>query len=168
MVGTRGDANNGQMPDSPVHQAPLTNSRQVIIPTRSVLKCCCGKVCKGERGLKMHQRSCRLIHNLDTKLQLDIVEQNDLDLADACEHDENTNDNSTTLFNNEIPVLKKDIRLPKSDSEWATANDYFKFSLPPITSDDLNGNIQQLNQTVHINTFLIILVLIIPPRIHLW
>ena len=72
-----------------------------------------------------------------------------MDLADACEHDENTNDNSTTLFNNEIPVLKKGIRLPKSDSEWATANDYFKFSLPPITSEDLNGNIQQLNQTVY-------------------
>ena len=97
----------------------------------------------------MHQRSCRLVHNLDTELQQDIVEQNDLDLADAYEHDENTNDNSTTLFNNEIPVLKKGIRLPKSDSKWATANDYFKFSLPPITSEDLNGNIQQLNQTVY-------------------
>ena len=131
-----------------VHQAPVTNSPQVIIPTRPVLKCCCGRVCKWKRGLKMHQRTCRLVHNLDTELQ-DIVEQNDLELADVCEHDENTNDNSTTLFNNEIPVLKKGIRLPKSDSEWTMANEFFKFSLQPITPQDVNGNIQQLNQTVY-------------------
>ena len=97
----------------------------------------------------MHQRTCRLVHNLDTELQQDIVEQNDLELADVCEHDENTNDNPTTLFNSEIPVLKKGIRLPKSDSEWATANEFFKFCLQPITPQDLNGNIQQLNQTVY-------------------
>ena len=135
--------------DNPVHRAPVTNSPQVIISSRPVLKCCCGKVCKGERGLKMHQRTCRLVHNLDTELQQDIVEQNDLELADVCEHDENTNDNPTTLFNSEIPVLKKGIRLPKSDSEWATANEFFKFCLQPITPQDLNGNIQQLNQTVY-------------------
>ena len=61
--------------DNPVRQGPVANSRQVIIPTRSVLKCCCGKVCKGERGLNMHQGTCRLVHNLDTELQLDSVEQ---------------------------------------------------------------------------------------------
>ena len=95
----------------------------------------------------MPQRTCRLVHNLDTELQQDTAEQNDLKLADVCKHDENTNDISTTLFNSEIPVSKQDIQLPKSDSEWAMADEFFKFSLQPITPQDLNGNIQQLNQT---------------------
>ena len=29
-----------------------------------LVKCCCGRLCKGNRGLKMHQRSCRVILGL--------------------------------------------------------------------------------------------------------
>ena len=89
----------------------------------------------------MHQRSCRLIHDMDTELQQDIVDQNDLDLSDVNDVERgNINENITTVFSDEIPVLKKGIRLPKSDSEWVTANEYFKFSLQPITSQDLNAS----------------------------
>ena len=28
------------------------------------IKCCCGKSCKGIKGLRIHQRSCKLVHNL--------------------------------------------------------------------------------------------------------
>ena len=63
--------------------------------------------------------------------------------------DDTTNDNFTTMLSDEIPVLKKGIRLPKSDSEWVTANEYFKFSLQPITSQNLNTSNQQLNETVY-------------------
>ena len=31
----------------------------------SHIKCSCGKVCKGIRGLKMHQRSFRVINDLE-------------------------------------------------------------------------------------------------------
>ena len=31
----------------------------------SEIKCCCGKLCNGLRGLKMHQRSCRVIKDLE-------------------------------------------------------------------------------------------------------
>ena len=141
--------NDGVVNESLVQQAPLTNCPKVIIPTRSALKCCCGKVCKGQRGLKMHQRSCRLIHDMDSELQQDIVDQNYLDLADLNEVGENANDNITTVLSDEISVLKKGIRLPKRESEWATANEYFKFSLQPITSQDLNASIQQLNETIY-------------------
>ena len=142
--------NDGVMNESSVHQAPVINTPRVIIPTRSAFKCCCGKVCKGRRGLKMHQRSCRLIHDMDTELHQDIVDQNDLDLSDVNEVERgNINENITTVFSDEIPVLKKGIRLPKSDSEWVTANEYFKFSLQPITSQDLNASIQQLNKNVY-------------------
>ena len=52
---------------------------------------------------------------------------------------------TTSVYNTnqeeEYPELKKGINLPKTNSEWLTANEHFKFSLmsnPPITSDDLN------------------------------
>ena len=31
----------------------------------SEVNCCCGKLCNGLRGLKMHQRSCRVIKGLE-------------------------------------------------------------------------------------------------------
>ena len=39
---------------------------QECLPVKSykAVKCCCGKVCKGARGLKMHLRSCRVIREL--------------------------------------------------------------------------------------------------------
>ena len=46
-----------------------------------------------------------------------------------------------------IPDLKRGIKLPKSNSEWSTANEYFKFALQanePITSHDLDSNIKSL------------------------
>jgi len=42
------------------------------------VKCCCGKVCNGLRGLKMHQRSCRVITSLDSETH-EIEEQADTD-----------------------------------------------------------------------------------------
>jgi len=30
-----------------------------------LIKCCCGKACKGVKGLKMHQRRCRVLEGLD-------------------------------------------------------------------------------------------------------
>ena len=29
-----------------------------------MVKCCCGKTCKGVKGLKMHQRRCRTLEGL--------------------------------------------------------------------------------------------------------
>jgi hypothetical protein len=44
---------------------------QECLPPSSykALKCCCGKVCKGARGLKMHQRCCRVVDGMDDELQ---------------------------------------------------------------------------------------------------
>ena len=61
----------------------------------------------------------------------------------------------TTFIDNqddEYPELKKGINLPKTDSEWLTANEYFKFALapdPPITNHDLNLSIKHLNYTMY-------------------
>ena len=49
---------------------------QKCLPVKSykAVKCCCGKVCKGARGLKMHQRSCRVIDDLEDELQQQMSE----------------------------------------------------------------------------------------------
>ena len=62
----------------------------------------------------------------------------------------------SNLVNEEVAhELKKGIKLPKKESEWATANDYFKFAIPlngPITTPDLNSSIRHLNDTIYITT----------------
>ena len=55
---------------------PVITSPGIGTPKRSGIKCCCGKVCKGARGLKVHQRSCRVILGLNNELRADLDEEN--------------------------------------------------------------------------------------------
>jgi hypothetical protein len=49
-------------------------TRMLLIKSYKAVKCCWGKVCKGARGLKMHQRSCRVIDDLEDELQQQMSE----------------------------------------------------------------------------------------------
>ena len=73
----------------------------------------------------MHQRSCQVIHGLNDELSADLEEQITTDnTADTPENDNYINDIDMT--NDEsFPELKQGIKLPKNDSGWQTANDYF-------------------------------------------
>ena len=55
-------------------EMPVVHSPVRISNTNDV-KCYCGKSCKGTRGLKMHQRSCRVIHGLNNELLTDLEQQ---------------------------------------------------------------------------------------------
>ena len=134
------------------HQAPVMNSPNIVISRRSVIKCCCGKICKGARGLKMHQRSCRVIHGLNDELYNDIEEQINIDSENAPELNQSTSHEESPVNDNDIPNLRKGIKLPKSNSEWSTANEYFKFALQsnqPMRSQDLDSNIRLLNNVIY-------------------
>ena len=51
-----------------------------------------------------------------------------------------------------FPVLKKGVKLPKSDAEWSTADSYFKFELrlnAPIRIEDLSSSITLMNDVVY-------------------
>ena len=124
---------------------PVINSSPSNSARRSGIKCCCGKICKGARGLKMHQRSCRVIHGLNSELRSDLDENNeDTNLDVHCNTSENEID--------EFPSLKKGINLPKSEGEWLTANEHFKLSLNlnhPITSHDIFLSITALNDLIY-------------------
>ena len=68
----------------------------------------CGKKCKGLRGLKVHQRSCRAITSLNSdNIVIDNIEQ------DAIEnHFVTTNSNQ-----DEFPFLKEGVKLLKSPED---------------------------------------------------
>ncbi len=132
---------------------PVIHSAVRISNTDDV-KCYCGKSCKGTRGLKMHQRSCRVIHGLNDELLTDLEQQSTENSTDSFnsstveENDAMANDASNQNF----PVLKKGIKLPQNDVEWSTANNYFKFALElnaPIRAQDLSSSILQLNNVVY-------------------
>ena len=139
-------------PDITSREVPVMQSPNVPVPSRTVVKCRCGKICKGARGLKMHQRSCQVIHGLNDELSADLEEQITTDnTADTPENDNSINDIDMT--NDEsFPELKQGIKLPKNDSGWQTANDYFKCALQfndPITMQDVNSKIKLLNDVIY-------------------
>ena len=88
-------------------------SPNVPVSSRTVVKCCCGKICKGAHGLKMHQRSnCQVVHGLNDELRADLEEQlrtNNTELA--LENDINKS-NIDTVSNASFPELKKGVNLP--------------------------------------------------------
>ena len=76
----------------------------------------------------MHQRSCHVIHGLNNELCADL-EENIEDNHTEILTDDNANTSLNIVENETFPVLKKGINLPKKDSEWETANGYFKSAL---------------------------------------
>ena len=121
---------------------------QECLPVKSFksIKCCCGKVCKGPRGLKMHQRSCRVIDDLEQEIQEEmaelLIEQNE-DIVHS--------DTSPVANQEDFPLLKKGIKLPRSPSQWTAANEFFKlsFSNNPITTHDLGNNITTMTTVIY-------------------
>jgi hypothetical protein len=75
----------------------------------------------------MHQRSCRVIDDLEDELQQEMTEA----LYDD-NHEDNTdpvNPEISPLNTQEnFPDLKRGIKLPKSPLQWSTANDFFMLS----------------------------------------
>ncbi len=107
---------------------PVISSPTTSVAKKTGIKCCCGKICKGTRGINMHQRSCRVILGLNSELLEDLFEQaesNNVDSEDVDDvrHAENLNSNE----HDEYPKLRRGINLPKTNSEWLTANEHFKF-----------------------------------------
>ena len=143
-----------------MHDMVIPAEQCLPVKSCKVVKCCCGKVCKGARGLKMHQRSCRVIDNLEDELQQQMAEacddHSDGENVDQAISPENLSINCQENF----PDLKKGIKLPKSPLQWSIANNFFKltFSNHPITPHDLNNNIGTM-ATVIYNSLAKILVL---------
>ena len=101
--------------------AEIIPDNDPVISSR--ITCCCGKKCKGHRGLKKHQRSCRTINGLQNITTSDLNHEG----TTSSEDDDNEvgidslpGDTCNNL------ILKKGVKLPKSDRQWNNANTFFK------------------------------------------
>ena len=125
-----------------------SNNFEHICNTTAV-RCFCGKSCKGVRGLKMHQRSCRVIQGLQTetlgRLEDELVQtfenehENELDVFEL---DQNDLENC---------IVKQGVKLPRSPQQWLIANEFFKaaFSNAPITAASLDHVIYNMNSVIY-------------------
>ena len=52
----------------------LPVEKRTIVEYCAEITCCCGKSCKGVKGLQMHQHSCRVFNGLDENLT-DMVQE---------------------------------------------------------------------------------------------
>jgi hypothetical protein len=125
---------------------------QECLPASSykVVKCCCGKVCKGTRGLKMHQRSCKVIDDMEEELQQQMTDALSEQICD--DNVQSAEDAVPSLNAQEIfPDLKKGIKLPKSPLQWSTANDFFQltFSNYPVTTQEINKSINTMATVIY-------------------
>ena len=125
-----------------VGEEQLPNDHDPVADTASrvcLTKCCCGKLCKENRGLKMHQRSCRVVLGLNVQLRADL---NDITLTD--QEYGNGSVPSITSGDYGFPDIKTGISLPKSDSPLSVL-----FLNPPITAQNLSSSIKLLNDTIY-------------------
>ena len=74
------------------------------------VKCSCGQKCKGLRGLKAHQRSCRVINGLPAELLEDLEKDgNDCYTSNALSDTLSNIENQ--IYLEEEPDLKQGIKL---------------------------------------------------------
>ena len=148
---TNGDNFNGnQQSQQQSHSQVLLdsgNTNTSLSPSNChSVKCCCGKICKGIRGLKMHQRTCRVVKDL-TEETFEFVEEN---LTGSYNND-NYNEDLSNNITNSNPDVKLGVKLPKSDDQWNDANLFFMVSLPisGLHSSSVDDSIDLMNSTIY-------------------
>ena len=123
-------------------------------PTNIVetVKCCCGKACKGVKGLKMHQRRCRVLEGLnDDPLEID---NSNLETDSPLDDTELDNHVDMSVDHRDVAVTKSGIMLPKTSEQWNLANDYLKsvFIDLDFNSDSIDlidESVRLINNTIY-------------------
>ena len=112
------------------------------VSTCSEVKCCCGKVCNGLCGLKMHQRSCRVIKGLSEET---------FESLDTDEAYEDTDQIEHNIDFTSAPKIKAGVKLPKSDFDWKLANDFFAASMPiaDVNAVNINDIVSSMNSIIY-------------------
>ena len=139
---------------------PLTESqvqrhnidRSINIPaaapdTEELLSCVCGKQCKGRRGLRSHQRACKVHSTLSTQSTNEnnnsnaTVEShnghNDMK-ENNCNHQEPVSNHENSP-NTTTATAKPGLHLPQTKERWEEANTYFH-SIFSVTQPIVNLN----------------------------
>ena len=134
------EGNNANTTGDSVYEAflPVIDS-ELPSSTCVSVKCSCGKICNGQRGLKMHQRSCRVIKDLSGET----FENQSID-------DRLPTTESAPIIDDQINI-KVGVKLPRSDDQWKSANEYFQLLLPihDIASSDLTTTIIHMHTVIY-------------------
>ena len=123
-------------------------------PTNIVetVKCCCGKSCKEVKGLKMHQRGCRIVEGLSED-QLGF-ENSNFDASRSLDDNHEVDHVDSGFIDLGATVqTKPSVYLPKTDDQWAIANDFFKSIFVNIDLDsdiiDVNTVVKLMNDSIY-------------------
>ena len=135
--------------DSSIQKQITPESMPVITNGDKDVKCTCGKQCKGLKGLKAHQRSCRVIQGLHENLIADFDQGSYRDEIDSTSGEFEESGcrllSNIIHFDDENEGRKCGVQLPKCSHQWSVANHFFKakFSNKPISSTGLNDTMGQ-------------------------
>ena len=90
--------------------------------------CCCGKHCKGYKGLKIHQRSCKFIfglrEDLTKTLLYHVVENHERPGYSETEELNNSNQSESNMSDHSN--VKNGVKLPKTSDQWEIAESFFQ------------------------------------------
>ena len=147
------DQQSHQQLDSNVQADPSNIGKSLSPSNCHNVKCCSGKLCKGLRDLKMHQRNCRVVKDLNDE-PFDFVEEN---LTGSYNNDNSSHD-LDYILNNSLP--DPGVKLPKSDGQWKVANSFFMVLQPicGLTLSSINDSIVLMNSTIYIFLKIILVI----------
>ena len=101
-------------------------------------ECYCSKLCKGLRGLKAHQRSCKVLDlpELREMFQQPLLQELIVNESDNISDDNNSGNepDNEDVHNN---VVLKGFKLPRSKEEWDSVNTHFKNNM--VIQNDINN-----------------------------
>ncbi|ESO12563.1 hypothetical protein HELRODRAFT_159121 [Helobdella robusta] len=141
---------------SPNLLADNLNNNIAVDTDNNLTTCCCGRRCKGRKGLRMHQRSCKTFKDLQNSRKSPNDPEADSKLTSSPMQQKESPPPPTSLppannITNNTPL--PGIKLPKTTTHWLEANAYFHSqiaTLPNIT--DIN-NFTTTLQTLIYNYF---------------
>ena len=109
--------------------------RTMAVGEVGVFRCICGRECKGRRGVKSHQRTCKVCQSVTSGPTSSTASMSkELLLEDENKIKENP---STKLAIREAPLLG--IKLPKTKEQWEEANLFFTLR------SELSGDVDNID-----------------------
>ena len=145
-----------------IYNSNSTNDYTINM-VNNLITCCCGKSCKGRKGLLMHQRSCKMHKSLQLSNNTNEEEDNANSSVPSPQDrqpspplsDQPSSSASTPsprpFIKTEIPLLG--VKLPKTITQWAEANIYFQLHQHTLPNFDNIDEFTIAFQTMIYNYF---------------
>ena len=144
-------------PDSFTTSQETIVNKPITLPadineSQQLIRCACGKECKGRRGLKAHQRNCKiskLIHEECANIE-DLTGDRRQEEEEPQQTDEAGTNSTFIGTDGTTPNALPGIKLPKTKQQWAEANLYFRLNIDFSSAiTDIEAFTSNLQKTVY-------------------